>query len=129
MGYPGHPSHGGYQGPPHGGSGGWGVPPPPPPHGGPPPFGAPHRPPPASMTSPLISLVCNLFALCFLGLFALVGAALAGIALGIHQSHPQASRVLAVISWVVFGLEVLLGIVLFALYGYVLFTELALADY
>lgn len=79
------------------------------------------------MTSPLISLVCNLLALCFLGLFALVGAALAGIALGIHQSHPQASRVLAVISWVVFGLEVLLGIVLFALYGYVLFTELALA--
>ncbi|HLU96618.1 MAG TPA: hypothetical protein VKZ89_07260 [Thermobifida alba] len=100
-----------------------------PPHGGPPPFGAPHRQPPASMISPLISLICNLFALCFWGLFALVGAALAGIALGIHQSHPQASRVLAVISWVVFGLEVLLGVVFFALYGYVLFTELALADY
>lgn len=111
------PGTGGYY-PPSSGGGGY-----PPPGGGgyPPPGGGPgfQSPPPApaSQGAAIGALIANVVGMCFCWALAIVGVVLAVISLSLGKSNPQSARTCALISWVLFGAGVLLGVVLLVFYG------------
>lgn len=82
-------------------------------------YGAPSGPvePPASRTNAISSLIANLVGLVLCCLLTLPGLVLSIIAMVTTQSSPQASRVCAIIAWVLFGLGVVVGAFLWVVFG------------
>ena len=112
------------------GIGGWGVPPPP---SHPVPFPPPapthpyQAPPSGPSAGTILSLVCNVLALCtcYGTVPATVGTVLSIIALVQAADHPDTARKLTIGSWISFGVSVaflVLTLLLYVLYGAVLFS-------
>ncbi|MEY9212293.1 hypothetical protein NI17_006330 [Thermobifida halotolerans] len=114
---------GGYSGPPHSGTGGWGAFPPPPSSPPPPPpypagFGRQPQQPP-SQTSMILALVCNILAIttCYGVIPAIVGLVLSIIALSQAQTDPVGARKLTIGAWICFGVAAAFFLFLVLVYG------------
>lgn len=108
---------GGY-GPPPGGPGGYGPPPPGGPGGYPPPYGPPGGgEPPASMGAAIGAIIANVVGLCLCTVLSIVGLVLGIIGAATYESSPRTSRICTIISYVLFGVGVVLTIVFFLFYG------------
>lgn len=104
---PGGGGTGGYVPPPGGG-----YPPPPPPGGG---YGRPQQP--ADMGMAIGALIANLIGLCLCWAVSIIGIVLAIVALVTAPSNPSTARTCGIISWVMFGLSVIVLLVYFVFYG------------
>lgn len=127
---PGQPPNGGTGGyfpPPPGGTGGYPPPPggpggyPPPPPGGPggypPPGGHGPQEPPFSMGAAIGAIIANVIGLCVCWGFALIGLILGVIGASLATSNPKAAKTCTIISWVLFGVGIVVGIIYMVLYG------------
>ncbi|KIH98380.1 hypothetical protein LP52_13130 [Streptomonospora alba] len=111
--------------PPYGNSGGYGPPPPPPPsgppgggaYGPPPPPGGPGEPP-ANKGAAIGALVANVIGLCINCLFSLVGLILAIVAITQAESNPKAARTCTLISWILFGVGLVVGVLYWIFVGF-----------
>ncbi|MFC4563054.1 hypothetical protein ACFO4E_14410 [Nocardiopsis mangrovi] len=119
--------------PPYG-AGGWGGPTPPPPGGGygpppppPPPLGP--QQPPASQGSAIGALIANVIGLCLCWVATLPGLILAIIGLSIASSNPSAARTCTLISWILFGVGAVAGVIYIALYGFAIFGSAMSGSY
>ncbi|WP_233571094.1 hypothetical protein [Nocardiopsis sp. Huas11] len=109
---------GGYGPTPPGGYGGYGQTPPGGPGGPPPPYGPPGGgEPPASIGAAIGAIVANVVGLCGCTVLSVIGLVLGVIAAVTYESSPQASRICTTISYVLFGVGVVLAIIMFLIYG------------
>lgn len=104
----GYPPPGGHP-PPPGGPGGY---PPPPPSGG---YGP--QEPPFSMGAAIGAIIANVFGLCLCWAFAIIGLVLGIIGAAMATSNPKAAKTCTIISWVLFGVGLVVGIIYMVLYG------------
>lgn len=89
-------------------------------------YGPPGAPPRGSNGAAVGALVANIIAalLCCGGIAWLPGIILSAIAMSRNQTDPQSARQLTLWSWVCFGIDILLGGILFVvLYGIGIFNN------
>ncbi|GAA4911777.1 hypothetical protein [Streptomonospora salina] len=125
--------------PPYGNSGGYGPPPPPPPSGppggggayGPPPpppggpGGGPGTEPPANKGAAIGALVANVIGMCLTCGGTTIGLVLAIIGVVMVESNPKAARICTLISWILFALVLIIGLIVWILYGAAIFAEMS----
>ncbi|GAB3472788.1 hypothetical protein [Nocardiopsis coralliicola] len=103
------------QGPPppgYGGPGGMGGPPPPPP----PPGGyGPQQEPPAGKASPIALIVVGVLGLCCCNPVSLI---LGIVSLVMADNSPQASKICALIGWILMALTLVGYVIYIVLYGF-----------
>lgn len=138
---PGQPPHGGSGGyfpPPPGGTGGYPPPPggpggyPPPPGGPggyPPPYQSGPPEPPYSMGSAIGAIIANTLALCLCWAFALVGLVLGVVGASLANSNPGAAKTCTLISWILFAVSAVVGLIYIVMYGAWFLTALGSGAY